>query len=80
MNSTPWTSASIMRLTAFTPAPPTPTTRRIGSWFSGDCGRWISSCSSAGACRGSGPRSMMFSGMSAEKTERRRSSGVGTPS
>src|SRR3954463_13676115 len=31
MNSTPSTSASIIRLTAFTPAPPTPTTRRTGS-------------------------------------------------
>ena len=30
-NSTPSTSASIIRLTAFTPAPPTPTTRRTGS-------------------------------------------------
>ena len=30
MNSTPVTSASIMRLTAFTPAPPTPTTRSSG--------------------------------------------------
>ena len=31
MNSTPSTWASIMRLTALTPAPPTPTTRRTGS-------------------------------------------------
>src|SRR6201991_4226604 len=31
MNSTPLTSASIMRLTAFTPPPPTPTTRNCGS-------------------------------------------------
>ena len=30
MNSTPPTSASIMRLTAFTPPPPTPTTRSCG--------------------------------------------------
>ena len=29
-NSTPWTSASTMRLTALTPAPPTPTTRMTG--------------------------------------------------
>ena len=29
-NSTPWTSASTMRLTALTPAPPTPTTRITG--------------------------------------------------
>src|SRR3954447_3747769 len=30
MNCTPRTSASIMRLTAFTPPPPTPTTRSCG--------------------------------------------------
>ena len=30
MNSTPSTCASTMRLTALTPAPPTPTTRRTG--------------------------------------------------
>ena len=29
-NSTPGTSASIIRLTAFTPPPPTPTTRSLG--------------------------------------------------
>jgi hypothetical protein len=30
MKSTPRTSASIMRLTAFTPPPPTPITRSVG--------------------------------------------------
>ena len=78
MNSTPSTSASIMRLTAFTPAPPTPMTRSTGSMWpravGAHCG--CGACSMAG---GSGSRSMMFSGMSAEKTLRRRSSGVGTP-
>jgi hypothetical protein len=34
MNSTPGICASIMRLIAFTPAPPTPTTRMTGM-----CGR-----------------------------------------
>jgi hypothetical protein len=34
MNSTPGTCASIMRLTAFTPPPPTPITRSCG-WPAG---------------------------------------------
>ena len=38
MNSTPSTCASIMRSTAFTPAPPTPTTRSTGLAVSGDVG------------------------------------------
>ena len=54
MNSTPSTCASIMRLTAFTPAPPTPTTRSTGSWVSGDDGWWIGSASIR---RGAGARS-----------------------
>ena len=38
-NSTPATSASIIRLTALTPAPPTPTTRSMGLCTS--CGAGI---------------------------------------
>jgi hypothetical protein len=80
-NSTPSTCAAIIRSTALTPAPPTPTTRSTGSCLSGDDGWWIGSWSSSGwAARCEGPRSRMFSGMSVAKTERRRSSGVGTPS
>jgi hypothetical protein len=80
MNSTPSTPASIIRFTALTPAPPTPTTRRTGSWLRGDCGWWIGSCPTAGSAeRGCGSRSRMFSGISGENTERRRSSGVGRP-
>ncbi len=45
MNSTPWTCASIMRSTAFTPAPPTPITRSTGSRCSGDSAWWIGSWS-----------------------------------
>ena len=65
MNSTPSTPASIMRSTALTPAPPTPTTRRIGFWIG-----WRPADGSH--CRGG---SSTFSGMSGEKTSRRRSSG-----
>ena len=80
MNSTPSTWASTIRLTAFTPAPPTPITRSTGSVIPSaegtneETGSWI------GSGRRSGWRSSMFSGMSEENTERRRSSGVGTPS
>jgi hypothetical protein len=73
-NSTPSTCASIMRLTALTPAPPTPTTRSTGWLEPRDSG------DEAGYDSCSGARSIMFSGMSEEKTLRRRSSGVGTPS
>ena len=46
MNSTPSTWASIIRSTAFTPAPPTPITRSTGSRCRGEVGRWISSTGS----------------------------------
>ena len=80
MNSTPSTSASIMRLTALTPAPPTPTTRSIGSVTPADIELIIRSGSAMSGSRCSGACSRMFSGMSEEKTERSRSSGLGTPS
>ena len=35
MNSTPWSFSSIMRLTALTPPPPTPTTLISARWFPG---------------------------------------------
>src|SRR3954452_13891394 len=73
MKSTPSTCASIIRLTAVTPAPPTPTTRSSGPRSASglDAG--------AGAVRlGEPGRSKMFSGMSEEKTLRSRSSGVRT--
>ena len=78
MKSTPSTWASIMRLTALTPAPPTPTTRSFGSVTPADI-ELISSCEGRPA-PGLGAWSRMFSGMSDEKTERSRSSGLGTPS
>ncbi len=78
MNSTPSIWASIMRSTALTPAPPTPITRRTGSRV------WLWPTDQAGDGRlgvgrhgPAGSRSKMFSGMSLEKTVRRRSSGVG---
>ena len=80
MNSTPSTSASIMRFTAFTPAPPTPTTRSTGSVGRTGATRTNGSDSGTGSrWAGTGSRSRMFSGMSCEKTDLRRSSGVGTP-
>src|SRR4051794_22549114 len=76
MNSTPATSASIMRLTAFTPPPPTPTTRSTGPCWPGR--RAIATSSSAWARRGmTRGASSMFSGISEEKAARRRSCGVG---
>src|SRR4051794_25932459 len=78
-NSTPSTSASTMRLTALTPAPPTPTTRMIG-WPTGAAtpkpvGSDRAYTSSRGAV-GAG-RSMTFSGISEENAWRRRSWGDG---
>ena len=80
MNSTPSTSASIMRLTALTPAPPTPTTRSMGSVTPAGHRADHRLVLGAAGSRCSGARSRMFSGMSEEKTERSRSSGLGTPS
>ena len=79
MNSTPSTWASIMRFTAFTPAPPTPTTRSTGSVGCAGCLGTNGSGSRSGSCwvAGTGSRSRMFSGMSWEKTDLRRSSGLG---
>ena len=75
MNSTPSIWASIIRSTAFTPAPPTPITRstgwRVSLWLTDHAGT-VGSGSGA-----TGSRSRMFSGMSDENTVRRRSSGVG---
>ncbi len=71
MNSTPSMPASIMRLTALTPAPPTPTTLRIGCVT--DCGVETGR-GSARPYSGRELRSMMFSGTSDEKTWRSRSS------
>ena len=79
-NSTPSTSASTMRFTALTPAPPTPTTRSIGSLTLPDIGGRSGVTLGSRVTAGAGSRSRMLSGMSAEKTERRRSSGLGTPS
>src|SRR3954447_23913612 len=80
MKSTPSTPASIMRLTALTPAPPTPTTRSTGwSTCAGAVGMRASSRPKRGCSRSElGESSMMFSGMSCEKTWRRRSSGERT--
>ena len=74
-----------MRLTAFTPAPPTPTTRSTGSVTFVPDGMRVGRALRLGVAAhrrggGAGSRSRMFSGMSGEKTERRRSSGEGTPS
>ncbi len=86
MNSTPSTPASIMRLTALTPAPPTPTTRSTGSacpWATFIAGGSGCDAAGGGALGADGDArawSRMFSGMSALKTLRRRSSGVGMPS
>src|SRR3954467_3718385 len=81
MNSTPSIPASIIRFTALTPAPPTPTTRRTGwSTTADSTGRRGSSRPKRGFTSRSelGESSMMFSGMSCEKTWRRRSSGERT--
>src|SRR4051812_29515218 len=71
-NSTPPTSASIMRLTALTPAPPTPTTR--------SCGAPIGSATPNALGdddHSSWGGAIMLSGMSEENAWRRRSWGVG---
>src|SRR4051794_19005083 len=77
-NSTPPTSASTMRLTALTPAPPTPTTRRTGvppgiaaPYMAGSVER---AYGSVGAMLGG---AITSSGTSDEKAARRRSWGVG---
>ena len=84
--STPSTSASIMRSTALTPAPPTPTTRMTGPLCERAWPQVSSSptprapCASAPGRLGGGGagRSRMSSGRSALKAWRRRSCGVGT--
>ena len=74
MNSTPLTSASIMRLTALTPPPPTPITRSSG-WRVASGSVELHSYSAAGRAGFGGD--MMFSGRSLENAWRRRSWGVG---
>ena len=86
MNSTPWTSASTMRLTALTPAPPTPTTRRTG-WPTGRAwphGGGLVGRGADASCDGlrrtgssAGGAARMSSGMSELNAWRRRSCGVG---
>src|SRR3954468_4019640 len=82
-NSTPSTCASTMRLTAFTPAPPTPTTRSTGCPTGLAVPHGVGSSatreygSRPGSCRGAGGWRML-SGMSALKAWRRRSCAVGT--
>src|SRR5579875_1125723 len=77
MNSTPATSASTMRLTAFTPAPPTPRSTGLASRRRSPAAPASAapSCSSARSAVVAA-RSMMFSGISSEKTSRRRSCGL----
>src|SRR3954453_8489223 len=76
MNSTPRTSASIIRFTAFTPPPPTPTTRSCGSRTpSGSTELHWYSCGAAGGCEAAG--AITSSGTSEENAWRRRSCGVG---
>src|SRR5690349_12996750 len=80
MNSTPDTSASIIRLTAFTPPPPTPTTRSCGvptprpatepHWYSLDEGGGAEGTSSDGGA-------IMSPGISALNACRSRSCGDG---
>src|SRR3954453_22987556 len=76
MNSTPVTSASIMRLTAFTPPPPTPTTRSCGvpTRSSRTEDHWYSLAAGGG---GSSGGAIMSPGTSALNACRRRSCGVG---
>ena len=86
MNSTPAISASTMRLTALTPAPPTPTTRSTGVPTAGAgaklsamrSGRAYTSWTGGCGARGAGARSSTLSGMSDENALRRRSWGDGT--
>src|SRR5215213_4075473 len=75
MNSTPPTSASIIRLTALTPPPPTPTTRSSGWRVMSAPTDSHSYCAADGRAGCDGD--MMFSGRSDEKAWRRRSCGVG---
>src|SRR4051795_1920157 len=76
MNSTPVTSASIIRLTAFTPPPPTPTTRSCGvpGRESRPEPHWYSLAAGGG---GSSGGAIMSPGISALNAWRRRSCGVG---
>src|SRR4051794_7463765 len=76
MNSTPVTSASIMRLTAFTPPPPTPTTRSCGvpGRESRTEPHWYSLVAGGG---GSSGGAIMSPGISALNAWRRGSCGVG---
>src|SRR4051794_6183669 len=74
--STPTTSASIIRLTALTPAPPTPMTRNCGAPTGDTEGAKYGS--GAGGGSGSGRALIMFSGRSEENAWRSRSCGVGT--
>src|ERR1039458_4375390 len=85
-NSTPSTSASTMRLTAFTPAPPTPSTL-IRGWETGPSGNVGCSYSPitgrAAPARAAEPsmapsRSIRLAGISAENACLRRSFGLGT--
>ena len=78
MNSTPAIWASTIRLTALTPAPPTPTTVRTGPAVrldSSACG--LAYTSGSGGSAGSSGAAITFSGMSAEKAWRNRSWGDG---
>src|SRR5271165_650111 len=77
-NSTPWTSASTMRLTALTPAPPTPTTRITGWPASPGAEEKDGSSRRRSTAPGrAAARSRTFSGISEEKAWRRRSCGEG---
>ena len=73
MNSTPPTSASIMRLTALTPPPPTPTTRSCG-WPDVGPGRTSHSVVGRSAAAGSAA-----AGPSCSRAGRRRRRGAGAP-
>src|SRR3954453_23574887 len=75
MNSTPRTSAWIIRLTAFTPPPPTPMTRSWG-WRTWSPEGVAHSYSAAAGRAGSGG-AITSSGRSEENAWRKRSCGVG---
>src|SRR4051812_48119047 len=79
MNSTPDTSASIIRLTAFTPPPPTPTTRSCGGptprLVTEPHSYWWAAGGGGGASSAGG--AIMSPGISALNAWRSRSCGVG---